>query len=89
MPKKYYDLWTNVDKKLFIQLTKDTAYSNNWTSATFDVIDKTIQRCIDKDEIFDLISWAYYIESGDYIPADYVDIPEGIDREKLDFEFEE
>ena len=89
MPQEYFDLWTDIDKEIFIQLTKDIAYSNNWSDATYDIIDKTIQRCINNNEIFDLVSWAYYIVSGDYIPADYVDIPEGVDQEGLDFEFDQ
>lgn len=89
MPHEYFDLWTDVDKKLFIQLTREIAYSNHWTFATYDIIDKTIQKCIDKDEIFGLTSWAYFITCGDWLPASWLDVPEGIDREGLNIDFDQ
>lgn len=89
MPQEYFDLWTDIDKKLFVQLTKDIAYSNNWSDATYDIIDKQIQRSIDKDEIFGLTSWAYFITSGDWLPASWLNIPEGINRESLNIDFDQ
>ena len=89
MPQEYFDFWTDIDKKLFIQLTREIARSNHWTFATYDIIDKTIQRCIDKDEIFGLTSWAYFITCGDWLPASWLDIPEEIDREGLNIDFDQ
>lgn len=88
-PQEYFVLWIDIDKEIFIQLTKEIAQSNHWTFATYDIIDKTIQKCIDKDEIFRLTSWVYFITCGDWLPASWLDVPEEIDRKGLNIDFDQ
>lgn len=89
MSDEYLDLWNDIDKQLFVQLTRSIARENNWSKETYKLIDKNIQTCIDKDEIFGLRSWAYFICCGDWLPASYFDIPENINRKELNIDFEQ